>query len=70
MASRQHQLQRKTQTTNFGFALACLVLSYMFFSLSVDRGNLFYYLLTLIFLVYFLKFCVRLIKGLKSAIFH
>ena len=70
MASRHQLVQRKTQATNFGLALASLALAYLFFSLSVDRGNLFYYLLTLIFLVFFLKFGVSIIKGLLNAIFH
>jgi len=39
----------------FVFGLAELALAYGFVSLSVDRGNLWYYLLTLIFLVGALK---------------
>ena len=70
MASRQHHIQRKTQATDLVIALACLAIAYLFFSLSVDRGNLFYYLLTLISLTYFLKFCGRLMKGLYSAFFN
>jgi hypothetical protein len=42
-------------------ALFCLVLSYTFFNLSIDRGSIWYYLLTLIFLIYFLKFSFRLL---------
>lgn len=41
-------------------------LSYLFFSLSIDKGNLWYYLLTLIFFVYFLKFGLKLLGN----IFH
>lgn len=55
---------------NLTGGLVCLGLSYLFLSLSVDKGNLIYYLLTLIFLVYFLKFCARLIKELAHVIIH
>lgn len=72
MATRKsHNLQRnKNQATDLVLALVSFGFSYLFFSLSVDRGNLLYYLLTLVFLVYFLKFCARLLKRIYGAIFH
>jgi hypothetical protein len=42
------------------FAIIELGLTYGFFSLSIDRGNFWWYLLTLIFLVGFLKNFFRL----------
>ena len=53
--------------TNFGllaFAAAELGLAYIFVSLSVDRGDLWYYLLTLIFLVGSLQNIFKLIDKL------
>lgn len=44
--------------TKFGYLLFCIVelaIAYAFVSLSIDTGNLFYYLLTLIFFVGALK---------------
>jgi len=46
------------------FALLELALAYGFVSLSIDRGNLFWYLLTLIFLVGFLQNLIKLIGKL------
>lgn len=43
------------------YATAELVLAYLFASLSIDRGNLWYYLLTLIFLIGALKNLIVLI---------
>lgn len=40
-------------------ALMSLGLSYLFFNLSFNQGSFWYYLLTLIFFVYFLKFSFR-----------
>jgi hypothetical protein len=50
--------------------LICFGLAYLFASLSIDRGNLWYYLLTLIFLVYGLKFGFKLIGELFHAVRH
>ncbi len=68
MRSR-HQPQPKTIFSNLGLSVVCIGLAYLFFSLSIDKGNLFYYLFTLIALVYFLKFGARLIKGIYEVIF-
>lgn len=46
------------------FGLVELAIAYGFASLSIDRGNLWYYLLTLIFLVGALQNFVKLIGGL------
>ena len=46
------------------FALLELALAYGFVSLSIDRGNLFWYLLTLIFLIGFLQNLIKLIGKL------
>ncbi len=43
-----------------------LSICYGFASLSIDRGNLFWYLLTIIFLVSALKDFIRLINKLKN----
>ena len=43
------------------FAAVELLMAYVFASLSIDRGNLWYYLLTLIFLVGSLRNLFRLI---------
>lgn len=62
----------KLKTTKSGkliIVLACLGLIDLFFSLSIDKGNLFYYLLTLIFIVYFLKYLFSLIKDLAHVAF-
>ena len=68
MTATRHQQRHKSTYTNLGLTIVSLGLSYAFFSLSVDKGNLFYYLLTLIFLVYFLKSCARLIRDLFHVI--
>jgi hypothetical protein len=43
------------------FALVELALSYLFISLAIDRGNLLYYLLSLIFLIGSLQNLFKLI---------
>ena len=53
----------KWHKTKLGYllvGLAELVVAYSFASLAIDRGNLWYYLLTLIFLVGTLQNLVRL----------
>lgn len=51
----------KTRIGLLVFAIAELAIAYGFFSLSVDRGNFFWYLLTLVFLVGFLQNFFKLI---------
>jgi hypothetical protein len=51
----------KTKLGLLVFALFELAIAYGFASLSIDRGNLWYYLFTLIFFVGFLKNVFRLI---------
>jgi len=57
----------KRKTGLLVFCLAELLIAYGFASLAIDRGNLWYYLLTLIFLVgslqNFFKLIGKLIKG-------
>lgn len=52
---RQLNQWHKTRLGLLVFALAELAVAYGFASLSIDRGNLWYYLLTLVFLVGSLK---------------
>jgi len=52
---------QKTKLGKLVMALICLGLGYLFASISINNGNLGDYLITLIFLVFFLKFCFRLI---------
>ena len=54
----------KTKLGLFIFGLAELAIAYGFASLSIDRGNLIWYLLTLIFLVGALQNFVKLIGKL------
>jgi hypothetical protein len=54
----------KTKLGLLVFAIVELALAYGFVSLSIDRGNLVYYLLTLIFLVGFLQNFFKLIGKL------
>lgn len=54
----------KTKPGLFVFGLVELAVAYGFASLSIDRGNVWYYLLTLIFLVGALRNLVKLIGGL------
>jgi hypothetical protein len=51
----------KTKLGLLVFAIVEVAITYGFASLSIDRGNLWWYLLTLIFLVGFLQNFVRLI---------
>lgn len=57
----------QTKTGLLVFALAELLIAYGFASLAIDRGDLWYYLLTLIFLVgslqNFFKLIGKLIHG-------
>ena len=46
------------------FALVEFIISYLFISLAIDKGNLLYYLLSLLFLVGALQNLFRLIGGL------
>ena len=58
---------KKLKTTKSGKLVILLVflgLSYLFFSLSINKGNLLYYIVTLIFIIYFLKYLFSLIKDL------
>lgn len=54
----------KTRLGLLVFAIVELAISYGFFCLSVDRGNPWWYLLTLIFLVGFLQNFFKLIGRL------
>jgi len=53
----------KTRVGYLVFGLVELAVVYGFASLSIDRGNLWWYLLTLVFLVGGLKNLIRLIKS-------
>lgn len=55
----------KTKPGHFVFGLAELAAAYGFASLAIDRGNLWWYLLTLVLLVGALQNLVKLIKGLS-----
>ncbi len=48
------------------FALLELAIAYAFLSLSIDRGNPFWYLLTLVFFIGFLQNSIKLI----GRVFH
>ena len=52
----------KTKIGFLVFGLVELVIAYGFASLSIDRGNLWWYLLTLIFLIGFIQNFIKLIK--------
>jgi hypothetical protein len=54
----------KTRAGLLVFAIIELGLAYAFVSLAIDRGNLFYYALSLIFLVGCLQNLVKLINNL------
>lgn len=51
----------KTRLGLLVFAIIELAIAYGFLSLSIDRGNFFWYLLTLVFLVGFLQNFFKLI---------
>ena len=61
----------KTKLGLLVFSIIEFAISYGFFSLSVDRGNFFWYLLTIVFLVGSLqnlfKLIGKLINGNKAA---
>jgi 4-hydroxybenzoate polyprenyltransferase len=54
----------KTKAGYLIFAFVELAIAYGFISLAIDRGNLWYYLLTLVFLVGFLQNLIKLIGKL------
>jgi len=54
----------RTRLGYLTFAIAELLASYGFASLSIDRGNLWWYLLTIVFLVGFLRNAVLFFKSL------
>ena len=57
---------RDLSNTKPGEGLIVLIgfgLAYLFFGLAVDKGNLWYYLLSIIFFVYGLKYLFNLLKG-------
>ena len=54
----------KTKTGYLVFAIVELAIAYGFVSLAIDRGNLWWYLLTLIFFIGFLQNLVKLIGSL------
>jgi hypothetical protein len=54
----------KTKTGLLVFGLLELLIAYIFISLAIDRGNLLYYLLTLLFLFGGLQNFVKLIGKL------
>jgi hypothetical protein len=51
----------KTRLGLLVFAILELAITYGFLSLSIDRGNFFWYLITLVFLVGFLQNFIKLI---------
>lgn len=53
-----------TKSGKLVISLACLGLAYLFVSLSINYGNLLYYLAALISMIYFLKYLFSLIKGM------
>jgi hypothetical protein len=58
----------KTKLGYLAFGLVELALAYGFASLAIDRGNLWYYLLTLIFLVGALQNLFKLIGKIINGI--
>lgn len=54
----------KTKPGHLVFGLVELGLAYLFFSLAIDSGNLWFYLLLFIFLIGFLQNIVKLIGAL------
>jgi len=61
---RQLNKWHKTKSGLLVFALVELLITYGFVSLAIDRGNLWYYLLTLIFLVGSLQNLFKFLKAL------
>jgi hypothetical protein len=64
---KQLDTWHKTKTGLLVFALLELLIAYGFASLAIDRGNLWWYLLTLIFLVGSLQNLFRLMGKLIHA---
>jgi hypothetical protein len=60
---KQLDTWHKTRSGLLIFAIVELAIAYGFASLAIDRGNLFYYLLTLIFLVGSLQNFVKFIRS-------
>lgn len=60
---KQLDTWHKTRSGLLLFAIVELAIAYGFASLAIDRGNLFYYLLTLIFLVGSLQNFVKFIRS-------
>ena len=56
----------KTKPGLLFFAVLELALAYGFVSLAIDKGNLWYYLFTLVFLVGFLQNVVALVVSLSK----
>lgn len=61
---KQLEVWHKTTLGLFVFAVLELALAYAFISLAIDRGNFLYYLLTIVFMVGFLRNFIKLISGL------
>ena len=59
-----------TKTGELVSSGTCLLLAYLFFSLSINTGNLFYYIILVIFMVYCLKFFFRFIGEIIHVLFH
>jgi hypothetical protein len=58
----------KNKSAKLVLVLFCLAIDYLFFSLAIDRGDLWYYLLTLIFLVLSLRYLFALIGDVYSGL--
>ncbi len=58
---------KNSKTGEMAIMLAGIGMSYIFASLSINYGNLWYYLLTLVCLIVSLKFLSRLIKDIFHA---
>lgn len=65
---QQLKAWHKTSLGLFVFAVLELALSYVFISLSIDKGNFIYYLLTIIFLVGFLRNFITLLYSLATRV--
>jgi hypothetical protein len=61
---KQLDAWHKTKSGLLAFGLLELIIAYGFASLAIDRGNLFWYLLTLIFLVGALQNLFKLMGSL------
>ncbi len=67
MAMQSFDSWHKTKAGYAAFAVLELSLVYLFASLAIDRGNLWYYLLTLLFLIGALQNLFKLFKDFKHA---